>query len=123
MAAYQRLLAALGVSQGEASRLTAALVDWIDLDRVPVSADGAEDDWYGRQTPVRLPPNAALTDVDELTQVRGYGVELVNRLRPFVAALPSAAPLNVNTAEPEVLVAMLPGLRIDAARVLVAQRR
>ena len=44
------------------------------------------------------------------------------RLAPFIAALPGATAINVNTAPAEVLAALVEGLDLDAARMLVARR-
>ena len=65
-------------------------------------------------------PNIAA--VAELAQIRGFSPALVARLTPFVAALPAGSRINVNTAPAEVLVAAAPGLGVDTARVLVAER-
>jgi len=121
-AIYQRLLSGLGVAPPEAASLAASLIDWIDADNIVTPPDGAESDWYARMAPPRAAANAPLTDVDELRLVRGYSVDLVNRLRPIVTALPVTAPLNVNTASAEVLAAIVPGLGLDGARLLTAKR-
>lgn len=63
-----------------------------------------------------------LIDGAELALVGGYDEAVRARLRPFVAVLPGFTPVNVNTAAPEVLVAVVQGLALDAARELVAQR-
>jgi general secretion pathway protein K len=63
-----------------------------------------------------------LTDTAELAAVRGFDPVVRERLRPFVTALPRATALNVNTATPEVLAAVVQGLGLDGARDLVAQR-
>jgi general secretion pathway protein K len=44
------------------------------------------------------------------------------RLRPFITALPRPTALNVNTASPEVLAAVVSGLALEDARALVALR-
>jgi general secretion pathway protein K len=44
------------------------------------------------------------------------------RLGPFVTALPRATALNVNTAPPEVLAAVVRGLDLEEARSLGARR-
>ena len=106
----------------EAAALAASLIDWIDADDAVTPPDGAESGWYAAAAPPRAPANALLTDVDELKLIRGYSVDLVNRLRPFITALPAAAPLNVNTASAEVLAAIVPGLGTDGARILTAKR-
>src|SRR6185295_19168705 len=63
-----------------------------------------------------------LIDVDELVLVRGYTDSARARLRPFVSALPQFTTVNVNTAPPEVLAAMIEDLDLDAARDLAVQR-
>ncbi len=54
--------------------------------------------------------------------MRGFDARTRARLAPFVAALPVSTAINVNTAPPEVLAAVVEGLDLDAARVLVGRR-
>jgi general secretion pathway protein K len=63
-----------------------------------------------------------LTDSAELALLPGFDEAVRARLRPFVTALPRFTAVNVNTASPEVLAAVVEGLDLDAARELVAQR-
>jgi general secretion pathway protein K len=119
--AYVKLLGLLGVGSAQADDLALALVDWLDPDNKVAGSSDAESDWYAAQTPPRQPANAPLVDVDELTLVRGYDAGIVALLRPFVAALPERAKLNVNTASAEVLAAMVPRLGTDSARIMTAQ--
>jgi len=63
-----------------------------------------------------------LNDVDDLYRVQGFKREQVERLRPFVAALPLATTINVNTAPAEVLVALCAGLPAAEAKKLVELR-
>ena len=119
---FQRLLAILGIGDGDAQNLTAALLDWLDADDSPRLPGGAESSWYAAQTPPRRPANAPLVAVGELLQVRGFTPQLVAQLKPFVATLPAGSKVNVNTAPAEVLAAVVPGLSLDAARVMVVQR-
>ena len=102
--------------------LADALVDWIDADSEPQPGDGAEDAYYLSLQPPYLPANRPLPDVAELALVRGFDDKVRERLRPFVTALPRFTPVNANTASPEVLAAVVPGMSLDAARALVAQR-
>ena len=60
---------------------------------------------------------AAIGVVSTLAYVALYAL-----LRPFVAALPRFTQVNVNTAPPEVLAAIVEGLDLDSARALVVQR-
>ena len=43
-------------------------------------------------------------------------------LRPFVVVLPTATPINLNTAPPEVLAAAFPDLPLDSAKALAQSR-
>jgi general secretion pathway protein K len=118
VAQFQRLLQVLDLP----AALAASLADWIDADSEPLAQGGAEDNYYQSLQPPILAANRALTDVAELALVRGYDDAVRARLRPFVSALPGFTAVNVNTAAPEVLVAVVQGLDLDAARALVAQR-
>ena len=63
-----------------------------------------------------------LIDPAELALIPGFDEAARARLRPFITALPRFTAVNVNTASPEVLAAVIEGLDLDAARELVAQR-
>ena len=69
-----------------------------------------------------LEANRPLTDAAELAVVRGFDDAARARLRPFVTALPRFTTVNVNTASPEVLAAIVRELDLDQARALAAQR-
>lgn len=117
-ARFQRLLSILHLP----AELADALADWLDADGVPQPAGGAEDAYYGALGHPYLAGNRPLVDLDELAWVRGFDASVRSRLAPFVTALPATTALNVNTAPAEVLAAVVDGLDLDAARVLVARR-
>jgi general secretion pathway protein K len=117
LAQFRRLLQTLGLPEA----LAASLADWLDADNEP-SPGGAEDAYYQAQQPPYLAANRALTDVAELALVRGFDAAVRAHLRPFVTALPRFTAVNINTAPPEVLSAVIGGLDLDGARDLVAQR-
>ncbi|MFQ5643202.1 MAG: type II secretion system minor pseudopilin GspK [Thiogranum sp.] len=99
IARYKRLLRQLDLDEA----LADALADWIDTDINVRFPDGAEDEVYlGAPTPYRA-ANRLLADISELRLVRGYDPDIIDTLRPFVAALPEVTALNVNTAGAEVL--------------------
>lgn len=114
---FRRLLSILGLPP----TLADSLADWLDADSNQ-QPNGAEDEYYLSLPSPYLAANRPLTDVAELALVRGFTIEVRNRLNPFVTALPANTALNVNTASPEVLSAVIDGLDLDAARSLVAQR-
>ena len=122
VAAFRRLLGLVGVGDADAIALSSALLDWLDADDLPRLPGGAESAWYGSQDPPRRAANARLAAVAELNQIRGFTPDLVARLTPFVAALPPDTTVNVNTAPAEVIAAVVPGLGLDGARQVVAQR-
>lgn len=115
---FRRLLAILGLPP----TLAGSLADWIDADSEPQPQGGAEDAYYLSLSSPHLAANRPLIDVAELALVRGFDDGVRARLRPFVTALPRFTPVNVNTAPPEVIAAMVDGLSLDDARVLVARR-
>jgi general secretion pathway protein K len=120
--AYKRLLAQVGFTPNDAVSLAAALADWLDADN-EAQPGGAEATWYAEHGRHYRPANALLLDVDELRLVRGYTDDVVGRLRAVAVALPdSKTPLNVNSAGPEVLCAVIANLTPDQARALVAHR-
>ena len=118
LAHFQRLLSILGLPPA----LADALVDWIDADGESLSPNGAEDAFYLAQQPPCLAANRPLIDAAELVLVRGYDDGARARLRPFVTALPVFTAVNVNTAAPEVIAAVVDGLDLDGARALVEKR-
>lgn len=120
LARYARLLGLLNLP----ASLGPALADWLDANGEATPGGGAEDAFYVALQPPRLTANRPLVTLDELTLVAGYTPEVLNRLRPFVSALPPSASsaVNVNTAPPEVLAATLDGLALADANRLAAGR-
>lgn len=118
LAHFRRLLATLGLPDG----LADTLADWIDADGEPQPRAGAEDAYYLALDPPYLAANRPLVDVAELALVRGFDDNVRARLGPYVSALPAFTPVNVNTAPPEVLAAVIVGLSLGNAQLAVAQR-
>jgi general secretion pathway protein K len=99
------------------------LVDWLDADDSPSGALGAESAYYGALSPAYRCRNGPLDSLYELLAVRGYDAALLQRLRPFVTALPQGSLVNVNTAPPEVLAALQPALPRDVVSAIEAARK
>jgi len=114
---FERLFAA------RSGPLTAidAIADWIDADGI-VRANGAEDAFYGEQSVPGVAANAPIVRVAELANVRGVELDALAAAAPYLAALPAGTPINVNTAPPEVLAAIVDELRGDRLAALVAAR-
>ncbi len=116
--AFRRLLGQLDVNTG----VTEALIDWMDEDDNQHFPDGAEDTLYlGLEQPYRV-ANGPLLSSSELMLLHNMTAEDFAKLAPFVAALPGAALVNVNTASAEVLQAMIPGISGVDAETLIAGR-
>lgn len=118
LAQLRRLMTLLGLDPG----LLNALVDWMDADSEVTLPGGAEDMQYLALTPPARAANRALGDVSELYRVQGFTPELVERMRPFVTALPGATTVNVNSAGAEVLATLCEGLQLADAKLLVERR-
>ena len=118
LAHFRNLLATLGLPD----ELADALADWIDEDGQPQPRDGAEDAYYLALDPPYVAANRPLIDVAELALVRGFDDNVRARLRPYIAALPGLTAVNVNTAPAEVIAAVIDGLDLSGAQLLVAQR-
>lgn len=108
-ARLQRLIELLGTPPESAHASVIAMTQWIaaapwrDTDRAP---------------------HAALVIAEEAASIPGIDQNLLTRLDPYITAVPAPTPtpVNVNTAPAEVLASLVPGLGIDLARVLVAER-
>jgi general secretion pathway protein K len=117
-AIFRQLLRNLGLPD----TLAPAVADWLDADDQPRDSDGAEDDFYSRLPRPYRAGNQPLADISELRLVRGFTPEIIAKLEPFICALPEAAALNVNTASPTVLSALLESLTATAAAEIERQR-
>jgi general secretion pathway protein K len=115
---FQRLLLLLELDE----QLANALLDWLDPDINARFPEGAEDDHYLGLDPPYRAANAPLAHVSELRLVAGYDREVVERLLPYVAALPEATPLNVNTAPAILLATLVDGMSLVEAEGMVQTR-
>ena len=102
--------------------LATALVDWIDSDRDVTFPGGVEDESYLLLDPPYRAANRRLVDISELRLVQGFTPEVMEILAPHVTALPSATLINVNTATPEVLLALHADLDQADVDALIASR-
>jgi general secretion pathway protein K len=118
IAVLQRLLQELKLDPS----IVHALVDWIDPDSI-TSPGGAEDIDYLNGDPPYRAADRPLSSVEELRLVRGFDAKTVAMLAPYVTVLPLAtATVNVNTAAPELLAALVPGLALADAQRIAEER-
>jgi general secretion pathway protein K len=99
-----------------------AIGDWIDADAV-TRPGGAEDGFYESLAVPGLAANALITRAAELGSVRGVSLRSLATVLPFLSALPTGTQVNVNTAPPEVLAAIIDNISADGLATLVASRK
>ncbi len=105
--ALRRLLSVLGRPESAADLIR---------DRVLQSAPRTVE---GRVVPGSRPP---MTRIADLLDIPGMDPATVVALEPHAIVLPRATGVNVNTAGPEVLAAMIESVELSAARRFVARR-
>jgi general secretion pathway protein K len=131
-AGYQQVLERLLTSppfqmEAEAAKaLIAAIKDWLDPDDAPTEGGGAEADYYQSLDKPHGCKNGPMTSLAELLLVRGMTEALYNGkeggpgLKDLVTVY-SDGKININTAGPEVLNALLaPSTPLDTAASWVA---
>jgi general secretion pathway protein K len=110
--------------------LAARVADYVVATQPPRAVVGDGGEPPPTPTPTPTPRSTvtgkpiSLLQVDDLLAVPGFTPEMVERLRPFVIVLPAGkTKVNVNTALPEVLAALIKDMSVSEANTLVAQRK
>jgi len=114
-------IARLFAQRGGPAAAIDAIADWVDPDTI-TREGGAEDAWYTERPRGRLAANTPVLRVAELAEVKGVTPASLAAVAPFLTALPAGTPVNVNTAPPEVLAAIVDKLTGDGLARLVASR-
>lgn len=109
-AAVERLQRLLEILELE-PKWAKIIADWIDTDGNPEFPDGAEDTVYTGLTPPYRTANMPVTRTSELLALPDFGIERFRKLEPFITALPAGTPINLCTASPELLDALMAGSR------------
>ena len=107
IAAFRKLLTLTGQPASLADVVVARL-----LRSVPRTVEG-------RTVP---PTELPLLRLEDLMGLAGIDAAVLDVLRPFATVLPTPTTVNVNTAAPEVLAALLPDVDLAAARRYVSRR-
>ncbi|MGY3298083.1 general secretion pathway protein K [Pseudomonas sp. TE6288] len=128
LATFQRLCALIGIGERLATAIAGQVIDSYPQ-RPPVSPSSAGQGLQGSRAsspavaaeplPARRP---MLRSVDALARLKGMDGQALQRLRQFVTVLPALTWINGNTASAEVLAAQVPGLSLQQAMALVAER-
>lgn len=86
----------------------AVVIDWMDADSDLIAGGSAEDPEYQAMQPPRLAANQIMVSLDEVAGLAEYSAAELVKLRPYITALPTVTPININTAPEEVLFALMP---------------
>lgn len=126
-AAFTALLELAEIEGPDPEALTASLADWMDRDQSP-GLSGAEDSFYSGQGLNYRTSGQPLADVSELHAIRYYTPQVVEQMRPWVCAMPTALPqsININTVTerqaPLLALAFSGALSSEDARDIIFQR-
>jgi general secretion pathway protein K len=115
MRIYARLLQSLQIDPVLAVRTAQAVAS----SALPEPPTG--DNPQPAPPPATLP--VELARVEDLLSIPGYTAQMVEKLRDFVIVLPEQTPVNVNTAPPEVIAALVKDYAVTTAQSLVARRK
>lgn len=126
---FQRLFGQVpGLDASQASAIAEAIRDWIDSNQVPGGSGGAEDsDYQGLAQPYRS-ADQPLRSPTELLAIKGVTPEIYRALAPYVTALPlggggAPTPVNVNTAQPEVLYSLSDNIDTSTMKLWIDKRK
>jgi general secretion pathway protein K len=115
------------------------LVDWLDKDDEIISSTGAELETYSRLTPSYRAANFRIIELNELYAIAGWKQETINKLLPYLCALPpvpdftpmgryfpntlATTTINVNTASELLLRSLSPEMANANLTGILEQRK
>jgi len=99
---FQSLLEEIEIDNNQAEQIAQSLWEYLDSNNVPNSSYGVEDSYYESLTPAYMTANTMMVDSTELRAVKGVTGEVMEKIAPYVCALPTTdMRLNINTVNPE----------------------
>jgi len=121
LAVFQRLLTQLNLEPD----IAIAILDWQDADGEVYQDGGDESTVYAQQSNAVATdalPNQPFVSIDQLLEVKGVSAETLAVLRPYLTAVPYYVPININTASPVLLAALIEGANSQQMQSLVDMR-
>ncbi|WP_413520039.1 type II secretion system minor pseudopilin GspK [Psychrobacter glacincola] len=118
---FQRLLTQLNL----APEIAVAVLDYQDADSEVYKDGGDESTVYAQQSTNSADnslPNQALVNIDQLQNMKGVDAEVLAALRPYITTVPYYLPININTASPVLLAALLEGASSQQMQMVVEFR-
>ncbi len=101
-----------------AKQIATAITAWI----TPGNKASVDDYYLNLSSPYR-PAHQLMQSASELKLLQGMTPAIYEALKPYVVALPKTTPINVQTAEAPLLLALSPALTVDAAKAIIAARK
>jgi general secretion pathway protein K len=105
------------------SRIIDSLADWIDADDEPRIYGAEYRDYYQSLAKPYEAKNAYVSSIDELFMVKGYVLDVVDALRPYISAYNDDGLININTAPREVLMSLSDDITGPLADNIITHRR
>ncbi len=121
LAVFQRLLTQLNLKPD----IAIAVLDYQDADSEVYQDGGDESVVYAQQSnrgADKNLPNQALLSIDQLAEVKGVNAEVLAALRPYITAVQYYLPININTASPVLLAALVEGASSQQMQSIVELR-
>ena len=121
LAVFQRLLTKLNLEPD----IAVAVLDYQDADSEVYQDGGDENVVYAQQSNRGADtalPNQALLSIDQLAEVKGVDAQVLATLRPYITAVPYYLPININTASPVLLAALVEGASSQQMQSIVELR-
>lgn len=98
--------------------LVDVMLDWIDADMELRSPKSAEDETYSKYTPPYRSANAPFSDISELLRLKGMTLKDYKKLLPYLYVAYERTPININTANVNVLRTLAPDMTQNQAESL-----
>ncbi len=98
--------------------LVDVMLDWIDADMELRSPKSAEDETYSKYTPPYRSANAPFSDISELLRLKGMTLKDYKKLLPYLYVAYERTPININTANANVLRTLAPDMTQNQAESL-----
>ena len=121
LAVFQRLLTQLNLTPD----IAIAVLDYQDADSEVYQDGGDESTVYNQQSNSSVDndlPNQRLVNIDQLQNVKGINAEVLAVLQPYVTVVPHYLPINMNTASPVILAALIDGATSQQMQTIVDLR-
>ncbi len=117
LASLRHLLESLNID----TSLATVILDWQDPDN-EVYEDGADESILYKNDKRSIVANQPFIDINQLAELPGVTPEVFAQLKPYITAVPYVLPVNVNTADSKVIMAVVGKENAPAVQALIIKR-